>query len=107
MQNLFTPEECSNVTKKLFTAAAIAAVLAGSPLATWACEGAGPATHIGKVTSIDAAGKKFTIKDVQSQGPITFSADDDVIKGVQGAKGMVTVKYQEKDGGLTAVGVTY
>lgn len=95
------------MTKKLFAAAAVTAVLAGSPIAGWACDGAGPATHIGKVTAIDAAGKKFTIKDVQSQGPITFSATDDIIKGVQGAKGMVTVKYQEKDGALTAVGVTF
>lgn len=95
------------MTKKILTAVAVVAGLAGSPAVTWACDGAGPATHIGKVTSVDAAGKKFTIKDVQSQGPITFSANDDIIKGVQGAKGMVTVKYQEKDGAYTALGVTF
>ena len=95
------------MTKRLFAAAAVVAAIAGSPLAAWACDGAGPATHIGKVTAIDAAGKKFTIKDVQSQGPITFSANDEIIKGVQGAKGMVTVKYEEGDGGLKAVGVTF
>ncbi len=95
------------MTKKLLALAAVLAGLAGSPVATWACDGAGPATHIGKVTSIDAAGKKFTIKDVQSQGPITFSADDEIIKGVQGAKGMVTVKYQEANGGYQALGVTF
>lgn len=92
--------------KKFVTAGVLAAGLIGAT-GVWACDGAGPATHIGKVTAVDVAGKKFTIKDVQSQGPITFAANDDIIKGVQGAKGMVTVKYHEQDGNLTALGVTF
>ena len=78
-----------------------------APVASWACDGAGPATHIGKVSAVDAAAKKFTIKDVQSQGPITFKATDEIIKGLKEAKGMVTVKYHEQDGALTALGVTF
>jgi hypothetical protein len=95
------------VVKKTLAGVAVVAALFAAPMTSWACDGAGPATHIGKVTSVDAAAKTFTIRDVQSQGPITFAADAEIIKGVQSAKGMVTVKYQEKDGGLTAVGVTF
>jgi len=88
----------------------VGAVLAGLlalPVASFACDGAGPSTHIGKVSSVDAAAKKFTITDVQSKGPITFVATEEILKGIKDAKGMVTVKYEEKNGGLTALGVTF
>jgi hypothetical protein len=88
----------------------VGAVLAGLlalPVASFACDGAGPSTHIGKVSSVDAAANKFTITDVQSKGPITFVATEEILKGIKDAKGMVTVKYEEKNGGLTALGVTF
>ena len=95
------------MAKNVLAGAVMMAGLLAMPLASFACDGAGPSTHIGKVSSVDAAGKKFTITDVQSKGPITFSANEEILKGVKDAKGMVTVKYQEKEGGLTAVGVTF
>lgn len=95
------------MAKNITAGVLLVAGLIAAPMASWACDGAGPATHIGKVTAVDAAAKKFTIKDVQSQGPITFTATEEIIKGLTGAKGMVTVKYHEQDGALTALGVTF
>lgn len=94
------------MAKKIMVGAVLAGLLA-LPVASFACDGAGPSTHIGKVSSVDAAAKKFTITDVQSKGPITFVATEEILKGIKDAKGMVTVKYEEKNGGLTALGVTF
>lgn len=95
------------MAKKVLISAVMMAGLLAMPLVSLACDGAGPSTHIGKVSSVDTAAKKFTITDVQTKGPITFAANEEILKGLKDAKGMVTVKYQEKDGGLTAVGVTF
>lgn len=96
------------MSKKTLAGFVLAAGVLAAPMVSMACDGAGPATHIGKVSAVDAPGKKFTITDVQTKGPITFVANDDIIKGVQDAKGMVTVKYEEvSGGGLKAVGVTF
>ena len=94
------------MTKNFLAGAMLIAGLISAPVVL-ACDGAGPASHIGKVVSVDPAGKKFTITDVQTRGPITFVASDEIITGVKDAKGMVTVKYEEKNGGLEAVGVTF
>jgi len=80
-----------------------------APLATWACDAAGPSTHIGTVQSVDAANKTFTIVDAQSRGPITFVANNEIIEGLKGAKGSVMVNYEEDEDGkaLKAVGITF
>ncbi len=95
------------MTKNILTGAVLMAGLLAMPMASWACDGAGPSTHIGKISSVDAAAKKFTITDVQTKGPITFAANEEILKGVKDAKGMVTVKYEEEGGNLTALGVTF
>ena len=95
------------MAKNVLIGAVMMAGLLAMPMASFACDGAGPSTHIGKVSSVDAAAKKFTITNVQSKGPITFVANDEIIKGIKDAKGMVTVKYEEQNGGLTALGVTF
>ena len=95
------------MAKNILAGAVMMAGLLAMPIASWACDGAGPSTHIGKVSSVDAAAKKFTITDVQTKGPITFTANEEIIKSVKDAKGMVTVKYEEDAGKLTAMGVTF
>lgn len=95
------------MAKNILAGAVVMAGLLAMPMASWACDGAGPSTHIGKVSSVDAAAKKFTITDVQTKGPITFAANEEILKGVKDAKGMVTVKYEEQGGSLTALGVTF
>ena len=95
------------MAKNILAGAVVMAGLLAMPMASWACDGAGPSTHIGKVSSVDAAAKKFTITDAQTKGPITFVANEEILKGVKDAKGMVTVKYEEQGGNLTALGVTF
>lgn len=80
-------------------------LVTGSALA---CDAAGPSTHMGQLMSIDAAKHTFTIRDAQSQGPITFSANEEIITGLKDAKGSIMVNYKEEDdGNLNAVGVTF
>lgn len=79
-----------------------------APISAWACDAAGPSTHIGKVTSVDAKKMTFTIRDAQTSSPITFIATSaDIIEGLKNANGMITVNYEEDGDDLTAVGVTF
>lgn len=85
-------------------------ILAGAlfaPALTWACDAAGPSTHIGNVLSVDAGNKTFTIQDAQSNSPITFAANNEILSGLKEAKGSIMVNYEESESGLTAVGVTF
>ena len=85
-------------------------VLAGAllaPITTWACDAAGPSTHIGNVLSVDAAKKTFTIRDAQSNSPITFAATNEIINGLKDARGSIMVNYEQDGDNLTAVGVTF
>lgn len=78
------------------------------PVSAWACDSAGPNTHIGKVMSVDAKKMTFTIRDAETRSPITFVATDtSIIEGLKGINGMITVNYEENGDDLTAVGVTF
>lgn len=79
------------------------------PVAGWACDAAGPSTHIGTVQSVDASGKTFTIIDAQTRMPIKFVASNEIIDGLKDAKGSVMVNYEEMEtgDGLKALGVTF
>lgn len=72
-----------------------------------ACESMGPNAHMGQVTAVDTSKGTFTIKDAESNSPITFSASSDIINGLKDAKGMVKVNYEEQGEILTALGVTF
>lgn len=76
--------------------------------AIFACDAMGPATHMGQLMSVDATKNTFTIRDAQSQSPITFAANGDILTGLKDASGSIMVNYEENDaGGLKAVGVTF
>lgn len=93
--------------KSIFKVAIIFSALV-FPVVTWACDAAGPNTHIGKVLSVDPQKMTFTIRDAQTSSPITFIAtNSEIIDGLKGASGMVTVNYEEDGNDLTAVGVTF
>jgi hypothetical protein len=78
------------------------------PIAGWACDAAGPSTHIGNLVSVDAKKMIFTIRDAQTNSPITFSTEkEEIIQGQKDAKGSIMVNYQEDGDELTAVGVTF
>ena len=96
--------------KKLSLAKTVlATLLLTAPLATWACDAAGPSTHIGTVQSVDASSKTFTIIDAQTRTPIKFVASNEIIDGLKDAKGSVMVNYEQMEGSsdLKALGVTF
>lgn len=81
-----------------------------TPAIGFACDAAGPQTHVGNVISIDAAKMTFTIKDAETRDSITFVADNSkIINSLKSAKGSIRVKYEDIDDSvnLKAVGVTF
>jgi hypothetical protein len=76
--------------------------------ATFACDAMGPSKHMGQLMTIDNEKNTFTIRDAQSQSPVTFTANSDILSGLKDASGSIMVNYEENDaGGLNAVGVTF
>ena len=76
--------------------------------ATFACDAMGPSKHMGQLMTINTEKSTFTIRDAQSQSPVTFNANSDILTGLKGASGSIMVNYEENDaGGLNAVGVTF
>ena len=76
--------------------------------ATLACDAMGSSKHMGQLMSINAEKNTFTIRDAQSQSPVTFTANSDILTGLKDASGSIMVNYEENDGGgLNAVGVTF
>jgi hypothetical protein len=102
-------EEAITVKKQFLIKAILTALLFIAPLSTWACDAAGPSTHIGTVQSVDASSKTFTIIDAQTRTPIKFVASNEIIDGLKDAKGSVMVNFEQMEGssGLKAVGVTF
>ena len=74
---------------------------------TWACEAAGPSTHVGKVLKIDEGKNTFTILDAQTVSPITFEASDEILSKVGDATGTAFVDYSVDGLVLTATDVTF
>ena len=73
-----------------------------------ACDAMGPSAHMGQLMSVNTAHSTFTIRDAQTQSPITFTANDEIMTGLKGASGSIMVNYmKEEDGNLNAVGVTF
>lgn len=97
------------MTKQLMMKTLLVGSLVLTPVLSWACDGAGPSTHVGNLKSVDASSKTFTIIDAQTSMPIKFVANNEIIDGLKDAKGSVMVNYEEMDGSseLKAVGVTF
>ena len=97
------------MARKILISSLFVSTLLLLPVLTWACDGAGPSTHIGTVQSVDASSKTFTIIDAQTRMPIKFMASNEIIDGLKDAKGSVMVNYEEMESGdgLKAVGVTF
>ena len=67
----------------------------------FACELAGPNTHIGKIKAIELAESSLTIIDQQMKKDITFQAAPEQLKGLSTGQ-RVSVKYSEMKGQLRA-----
>jgi len=81
----------------------LAIALITLPATVWACGAAGPNAHVGPVLSVDEAAGTFTVRDAETQSPITFDAGDALLERARRAEGPVTVKFEKQDhGGLRA-----
>ena len=86
----------------------VLAALLVVPGTLWACDAAGPSTHIGNITAVDTSTKSFTIRDAQTQSLITFAANTEILRSLKDSSGSIMVNYEEVEGGnLKAVGVTF
>ncbi len=74
-------------------------------LPTFACEVAGPDTHVGKIKAIDLAQSSLTVLDSQTKKPLTFLAAPEQLKGLSLGQ-MITVRYSETNGRLKAEEIT-
>ena len=86
-------------TQRFLAAVIVSMTFLGLP--AFACELAGPNTHIGKIKSIDPAQRSLTILDRQIKKPFTFLAAPEQLKGLSPGQ-LVSVKYSEMKGQLTA-----
>ena len=69
--------------------------------AAFACDQAGPDTHVGKIKAIDLAQSSLTILDSQTKKPLTFLAAPEQLSGLSLGQ-MVIVRYSETKGQLKA-----
>ncbi len=82
----------------------LATVLVAIALMTvpaFACDQAGPDTHVGKIKAIDLAKSSFTILDQQAKKPFTFLAEPAQLDRLS-LDQVVMVKYSETKGKLKA-----
>lgn len=91
--------------KHTLTAIALAAALFSA--SALACDAMGPGTHMGQLMSVDPTNHTFTIRDAQSGGPITFSANAEILDALKSHSGSVMVNYEENDDGNKAIGVSF
>lgn len=90
--------------QSLVAAVILAVFVLGSVTITWACKSAGPNKHVGSVTAIDAKAKTFTIRDAETDHPMSFEATDKILKGLK-VSDRVMVGYKEEKGKMIAVDV--
>ncbi|MBI3622293.1 MAG: hypothetical protein HY208_08925 [Nitrospirae bacterium] len=81
--------------------AGLIGVMAVSAGPVWACDAAGPSTHVGVVTQLDAKQRQFTIKDAQTGKPMVFVAESPQLAALN-IGDQVAVKYEDHDGIMTA-----
>ncbi len=70
-------------------------------LPAFACEVAGPDTHMGQIKAIDLEKSSLTLLDSQTKKPLTFLAAPEQLKGLSPGQ-MVKVRYSETKGQLKA-----
>ncbi len=98
----------STVYKKPLTIALLAAAAIFSASSVLACGGEASGKHIGSMIKVNTTKSTFTIRDAETNSPITFNADEDIMAEVKDVRGRIMVNYEENDeGALTAVGVTF
>ena len=90
--------------RSLVAAVILAVFVLGSVTTAWACKSAGPNKHVGSVTAIDAKAKTFTIRDAETDHPMTFEATDKILNEIK-INDRVMVGYKEEAGKMIAVDI--
>jgi len=90
--------------RSLVVVAILTVFLLGSVTMGWACKSAGPNTHVGNITMIDAKAKTFTIQDAETDQPMTFAAADTILKELK-VMDRVMVGFKEEKGQMVAVDI--
>jgi hypothetical protein len=90
--------------RSLIVVAILTVFILGPVEMGWACKSAGPNTHVGSITTIDAKARTFTIQDAETDQPMIFSATDTILKELK-VKDRVMVGYKEDKGKMVAVDV--
>lgn len=92
-------------TKSLIVSG-ISAMLIFSSSTLWACGGEESGKHIGNVLKVQQS--SFTIRDAETNRPITFNASAEVLNDIKSSNGRVVVNYKEnEDGALNAISVAF
>ena len=88
---------------KFLTTFIIAAVfvLAASSIGL-ACTAAGPNKHVGVVLAVSSGDNSFTIRDAETNSPMTFEATGSILKELK-VQDQVVVTYKEEGGNLVAM----
>ena len=73
----------------------------------WACKMAGENKHVGVVTKVDQVSGTFTIRDAETNSPIVFSANREMLSNAEHAQGQVMVSYENREKQLVAVDIDY
>jgi hypothetical protein len=73
----------------------------------WACKMAGENKHVGVVTKVDQVSGTFTIRDAETNAPIVFSANREMLSNASHAQGQVMVSYENREKQLVAVDINY
>lgn len=94
--------------KKFLLTSSLAVLLGFSASAAWACGGDASGKHIGSVLKVNAGNSTFTIRDMETNSPITFNANSEIMAEIKNASGRIMVNYEENDeGALVATGVAF
>lgn len=73
----------------------------------WACKMAGDHKHVGVVTKVDQVAGTFTIRDAETNKPIVFSANREMLSNAEHAQGQIMVSYENREKQLVAVDINY
>jgi hypothetical protein len=82
----------------MVTLIGVITVMAGP---AWACKGAGPNTHVGVITQLNAKDRQFTITDAESGKPMKFIADSKQMAALNMGD-QIAVTYEDHNGTMVA-----
>ena len=94
--------------KKSLVICSLASLLLLASSGVFACGGEASGKHIGSVLDVNTSNSTFTIKDAETNSPITFKATANIMNEVSQASGRIMVNYEEDDeGSLNATAIAF